>query len=275
MQLYVERKSVSYMTQNKTLAIAGIGVAIVLLLVCAGTALIVSSVTANQNAATATVETVVEVLPVDPIAPAATEVAGGVLPPPGMVEVATNTPPPTNTPEPTAVPTDTPAPTEVPPTATNTAVPVQPTSLPPPPPPAPTSPPPTDVPPPPPPAQDTRGLSSTFFQLHDGQSPNVGSGNPIWFHFIVANSGGIPVPFGGLGVLPRKDGADRFDLFQASWGNDAVQPSGLDWIDHIDISEGGNYTLRLAVCFDVSVDQCRQGAGNWATLSAEIPVTVR
>lgn len=263
------------MSQNRTLAIAGIGIVIVLLLVCAGTALIVSAVrTTPEPGAGESAELPGDTATGTSAVPTPTEVADVVLPPPGMIELPTNTPPPTNTPEPTPLPTNTPLPTEPPPTATNTPAPVVFPTNPPPPPPPPSATPTTAAPPPPPP-QDARGLTGTLFQLHDGQSPNVGSGQPIWFHFIVANSTGNPVPFGALGVLPRKDGGDRFDLFQASWGNDAVQPNGLDWVDHIDISESGNYTIRLAVCFDVTVDQCRAGAGTWATLSGEIAVTVR
>jgi hypothetical protein len=273
------------MTQNKTLAVAVIGVVIILLLICAGTALIVSAVMSDSDAgaqATATLPVAVETdaLPGTEVAAAtdavaATDPAGDNLPPPGMTELPTSTPLPTNTPEPTPLPTATPLPTEPPPTPTNTRPPVVlPTNPPPPPQPtvAPTN---TPGPPPPPPPQSARGLTGTYFGLHDGQSDNVAAGQPIWFHFTVANSSGAPVPFGGLGVLPRKGGADRFDLFQASWGNDQVGVNGLDWIDHIDIGESGSYTLRLAVCFDVTVDQCRQGQGNWATLSGEIPVTVR
>ena len=260
------------MNQTRTLAVAGIGILLVLLLVCAGTALIVSAMNAAPDSGSASSG---ETATVAPTVPAATEVANEVLPPPGMVELATSTLMPTNTPEATPLPTDTPVPTEPPlPTATNTAVPVVLPTNPPPPPPPPTNTP-EPPPPPPPPPQDARGLVGTAFNLHDGQSAEVGSGQPIWFHFTVENNSGAPVEFGALGVLPRKDGGDRFDLFQASWGNDAVQTSGLDWVDHIDISEGGSYTLRLAVCFDASVDECRAGAGNWATLSGEIPVTVR
>ncbi len=273
------------MTQNKTTAVAAIGIVIVLLLICAGTALIVSALRANSDAgaqATATlpVAAATDALPGTEVAAAtdavaATVAAGATLPPPGMTTLPTNTPPPTNTPEPTPLPTDTPVPTEPPPTPTNTPAPVVFPTNPPPPPTATVPPTNTPGPPPAPPPQDARGVTGTFFGLREGQSDNVASAQPIWFHFIVANSSGAPVPFGALGVLPRKGGADRFDLFQASWGNDVVSVNGLDWEDHIDIAESGSYTLRLAICFDVTVDQCRQGQGNWATLSGEIPVTVR
>lgn len=274
------------MTQSRTLAVAVIGGVIVLLLICAGTALIVNAVMSNsdtgsQATAALPVAAATDALPGTEVAAAtdavaATDAAGATLPPPGMIVLPTNTPPPTNTPEPTPLPTDTPVPTEPPPTPTNTPAPVVFPTNPPPPPPSPTAPPTnTPGPPPAPPPSNARGLTGTYFALHDGQSNNVGSGERIWFHFTVANSSGAAVPFGALGVLPRKDGADRFDLFQASWGNDVVGVNGLDWIDNIVINESGGYTLRLAVCFDVTVDQCRQGQGNWATLSGEIPVTVR
>ena len=260
------------MNQTRTLAVAGIGILLVLLLVCAGTALIVSAMNAAPDSDSASSgETATAV----PTVAAATEVAIVVLPPPGMVEMATSTLMPTNTPEPTPLPTDTPVPTEPPlPTATNTAAPVV----------LPTNPP---------------------RRLHRQRIPRAHRPRPhrplrtlvAWSarHSICTTAkaqmwdqasrfGSIsllripavhPLDSALFGVLPRKDGGDRFDLFQASWGNDVVQTSGIDWVDHIDISEGGSYTLRLAVCFDVSVDECRAGGGNWATLSGEIPVTVR
>lgn len=74
--------------------------------------------------------------------------------------------------------------------------------------------------------------------------------------------------------MPRKNGADRPDLFQASWGNEVLSVNGLEWRDHIDLPESGSYTLRLAICFDADVNACKAGGGSWATLSSEIPVTV-
>jgi hypothetical protein len=75
--------------------------------------------------------------------------------------------------------------------------------------------------------------------------------------------------------MPRKDGTDRFNWFQQSYGGpDAtIKPSGLTWEDHIELPETGNYTLRLVMCFD-GWDTCTSGAGTFVTLSPEIPVTI-
>lgn len=196
-----------------------------------------------------------------------------VLPTPLPQELPTNPPPPTLTPLPTATPAPTNTPTEVPPTptptATNTPVPViVNTQPPPPPPPTATAPPQPTAPP-----VNTRGLSGTF-SVEGGSS--FGRNSEIWFNFFVGNNSGNPVPFSVLGVYPRKDGAPRPDFIQASWGgnNDSVPTSGIDWRDNIKISEPGNYTLQLGICFDASYQECRAGGGTWVFLSGEIPITV-
>ncbi len=113
-----------------------------------------------------------------------------------------------------------------------------------------------------------------------GQAFSVEGGNAfgtnqmIWFNFVVGNTAGGPVPFGALGVMPRKDGVDRPDMFQASWSNEVLTTGGLDWRDHIEIGEPGSYTLRLAICFDADLNACKAGGGTWATLSSEIPVNI-
>jgi hypothetical protein len=185
-----------------------------------------------------------------------------------LQEAPTDTPvptdvPPTDTPEPTETPepTATPEPTE---TATAAPVVVLPTNTPVPPT---ATPAPTAVPP------STNGLVGTHFALLPN-SVYVVNGD-IWYEFAVDNTSGGPVPYGGLGALPKKDGVDRGDLFKLSWGgnNDVIQPGGLSAEDWIKLPETGNYTLRLAICFD-PVDSCRSGASPWVTLSQEIPVTI-
>jgi hypothetical protein len=97
----------------------------------------------------------------------------------------------------------------------------------------------------------------------------------IWFNFDIANISGGPVPYGALGVMPKKDGGDRQDWYQHSWGgnNDAITPDGLVWRDNIKLPEGGNYTLRLVICFE-DYGACTSGQGNWVALSHEVPVTI-
>ncbi len=194
--------------------------------------------------------------------------------PPPIVAEASNTPvPATNTPEPTATPenTNTPEATEVPPTdtpqpvpPTNTPAPVQPTNPPPPPP--------TETPPPPPPPQKgANGLVASHFALQDRS--DYSAGGKVWYEFTVSNSTGGEVPYNALGVMPKKDGVDRFDWYQQTYGgpNSTIDPGGLTWEDRIELPEAGSYTLRLVMCFD-GFDNCLQGGGAWHTLSDEIPV---
>lgn len=196
------------------------------------------------------------------------------LPPVGIDVPPTNTPIPTvtavdtrviNTPE----PTETPSPTNTlpPPTATNTPVPiVLPTN---------TSPPATATvtPVPQPPPQDTRGLTATSFNLQDRSDYRVNQ--QVWFDFTIVNSTGGDVPYYRLGVMPRKGGQDRADWFQQSYGgpNASIKPAGLSHEDNIKLPEAGNYTLRLAICFD-GWDACNSSGATWVSLSQEIPVTI-
>lgn len=191
-------------------------------------------------------------------------------PPPVVVVLPTDTPLPTNTSVP---PTDAPLPTDTPlpaATATNTSVPVvviPPTSIPVPP----TNTP--GAPPPPPPPQDARGLVATHFGLQDRSKFEVNQ--RVWFEFSIVNTTGGDVPYSRLGVLPRKDGADRFDMFQQSYGgpNAAIRSVGLDHVDNIKLTETGDYTLRLAICFD-GYDACQSSGGSWVTMSHEIQATI-
>lgn len=194
--------------------------------------------------------------------PAATETAA--LPPPVVTVLPTNTPvPPTDTPAPTEtpLPTDTPAAT-----ATNTPVPVviRPTNTPVPP---------TNTPAPTSPPANTNGLTASHFALQPRAV--LSTNQPVWFEFTVTNSTGGPVPFGSLGVMPKKDGQDRRNWYQNSWGgnNDSMPANGLSWEDNIKLPEKGNYTLRLVVCFD-GYQSCINGGGTFVTLSQEIPVTI-
>jgi hypothetical protein len=193
-----------------------------------------------------------------------------------VVEVpSTFTPLPTSTSTETPIattpaPTDTPAPTNTlpPATPTNTPAPVIiPTNPPPPPPP------PTDAPPPAPPPQDTRGLVATHFGLQPRSDYRVNQ--QLWFDFSIVNNTGGEVPYYRLGVMPRKDGADRIEWFQQSYGgpNATIKPQGLNHEDNIKLPESGTYTLRLAICFD-SWEACNSGGGTWVTMSNEISITI-
>jgi hypothetical protein len=179
-------------------------------------------------------------------------------------------------PQPTAIPTVAPTeapPTEVPteaPTAVPTAIPptarpvVQPTAVPP------TA---TAAPPTPTPQLGVNGLIASHFAIQD-RADLVVNGK-VWFEFNIANSTGGDVPFDALGVMPKKDGVDRPDWYQHSYGgnNDVVPPGGLNWEDHIDLPEAGNYTLRMVICFDGPA--CKAQTGTWHTISQEIPITIQ
>ena len=186
----------------------------------------------------------------------------GAPPTPTAQPTAVITPAPTPTPTATAVPPTAVPPTAVPPTA------APPTAVPP------TAVPPTAVPPTAPPPLGARGLTASSFALQD--RANLTVNGKIWFEFHVANSTSGDVAFEALGVMPRKDGVDRPEWFQRSWGgnNDVIGTGGLSWEDHIDLPEAGNYTLRLVVCFD-PLDSCKANPGLFASLSPEIPITVR
>lgn len=163
---------------------------------------------------------------------------------------------------PTAVPTDTPVPTAVPPTAAPVIV--QPTAVPP------TA---TSVPPTAAPQLGANGLIASHFAIQDRAQLTVNG--DVWFEFTVANSTSGDVAFDALGVMPKKNGVDRKEWYQHSYGgNDDVIPrGGLSWDDHINLPEAGDYTLRLVVCFDGAA--CTAQTGTWHTLSQEIPVTIR
>lgn len=203
-------------------------------------------------------------------------ISGATLPPPLVVEASHTPVPATDTPAASATPesTDTPEATEVPPTNTpappppaNTAAPVQPTS-----PPAPTNtaePP----PPPPPPATGANGLVASHFALQERSEYNAGG--KVWFEFEIANSTGNEVSYSALGVMPKKDGVDRFEWYQQTYGgqNSTIKPGGLVWEDRIELPEPGSYTLRLVMCFD-GFDNCLQGGGTWVSMSPEIAVQI-
>lgn len=193
------------------------------------------------------------------------------LPPPMIAQLPTATPSPTPIPTDTPIPTETPIPTATPtvqPTNTKVPVVVAPTSIP-----LPTAIPATATP------ANIRGLTATF-SLEAGSGATFNPGEQIWFNFVVFNAGTNAVPFGFLGILPRKDGQDRFDLLHDSWTNSEIGPNGLsagrNWRDHVrELTQSGSYTLRLAICFDADAGTCRSGGGSWHSLSGEIPVTIR
>lgn len=206
-------------------------------------------------------------------APTATTAVPDTLPtatslPTAVVLPPSATPPPTVTPTETPLATDTAVPTETPlPTNTSAPVVILPTNTPVPP----TN---TPVPTPSGPQPETvNGLSGAHFALQPRAQIQVGG--QIWFEFTVANSTGNAVPFNLLGVMPRKNGVDRREWYQNSWGgnNDVIPPGGLSWDDNIKLPESGSYTLRLVICFD-SPEACRGGSGTWHTLSQEIPVNL-
>ena len=254
---------------NRTLTFVVAGLAIVMILLLAVVfILVLQDVLSPQADADPTLVPTAQAL-----APTATVLAE--LPPPAIDVPPTFTPPPTSeatdTPEQVAPqPTNTPAPTNTlpPPTLTNTPVPVvlpTNTSAPPAPP--------TNTPVPEPPPQDTRGLVATSFNIQSRSDFRVNQ--QVWFDFELVNTTGGEVAYNRLGVMPRKDGADRLDWFQQSYGgpNATIKPQGLVHEDNIKLPEAGTYTLRLAICFD-GWESCNSGGGNWATLSQEVPVTI-
>jgi hypothetical protein len=141
---------------------------------------------------------------------------------------------------------------------------VQPTAVPP------TS---TAVPPTPAPQIGANGLVASHFAIQS--RANLVVNGDVWFEFVISNSTGGDVPFDALGVMPKKDGVDRPQWYQHSYGgnDDVISPGGLTWDDHINLPEAGNYTLRMVVCFDGAA--CTAQTGTWHTLSPEIPVTIR
>jgi hypothetical protein len=120
---------------------------------------------------------------------------------------------------------------------------------------------------------DTRGLTATNFALQDRSDYTVNG--RIWFEFTIVNNSGGDVAYNRLGVLPKKDGVDRFDWFQQSYGgpNATMKPAGRVHEDNIKLPETGNYTLRLAICFE-TWEACNGSGGNWVTLSPELPANI-
>lgn len=190
------------------------------------------------------------------------------LPPAIIVELPTRTPvPATETPLPTDTPTAIPVtdtPTAVPPTNTAVYVAPSPTAVPP------TN---TAVPPTAAPQIGVAGLIADYFALQDRSSFTVNGS--VWVEFNVANTTGGDVPYNALGIMPKKNGQDRFEWYQQTYGgpNSRIRPGGLEWANHIELPESGNYTLRLVICFD-GFDNCLNGGGTWHTLSNEIPITI-
>ncbi len=254
---------------SKAIIVGMAGLLIILLVIIAGfvyKSFIAESDAADMVAVTATAVPVIEATATTAVMPAsATPVSEAAI-----VVAATLTPIPTAVFTETPIPTNTPVPTETPiPTATNTPVPViiYPTATPVPP----TA---TTVPTPSgPQAAVVNGIRGVSYGLQ--ARSNISVNGKIWFEFEVANDSGHDVPYSALGTMPRKDGVDRLEWYQNSFGgnNDVISPSGRRWEDHIEIPEAGEYTLRLVICFE-SKDVCRSGNGTFHTLSQEIPITL-
>ena len=209
---------------------------------------VVAQGTAEVNSEGAVIVTVApEGQGVDPNAPALPTALPTIAP--------TDTPAVTDTPPPTATP--------VPPTAAPVVV--QPTAVPP------TA---TAVPPTAAPQLGANGLVASNFAVQSRAELTVNGS--VWFEFTVANSTGGPVSYNVIGVMPRKNGVDRPDWFQQSYGgrNSSVDPGGFSWEDRIKLPEAGAYTLRLVVCFD-GYDTCAQQRGTWHNLSGEVPITIQ
>lgn len=189
------------------------------------------------------------------------------IPTPVIELLPSSTPLPTSTPIPaTATPENTATPL---PSATPTATRVPPT-LPPPPPATATPVPPTPTPQP---QIGINGLVASNFRIQDRAVLAVNQ--EVWFEFTIVNQTGGEVPYNAIGVMPRKDGVDRREWYQQSYGgaNSTIKPSGLSWEDRIKLPEAGNYTLRLVICFD-GIDACLNGNGTFHSLSPEVPVTI-
>jgi hypothetical protein len=246
---------------NRTLSIVVAALAGLMILILAFVFyLMLTDTLAEDNVAQATVK------PTE-VNSVATEQGSSSLPTAAVEIQPTATVPPSPTPTDTPPPTETPLPTDTPVPPTNTPVPVVivPTNPPPPP---------TNTPEPAPPPADTRGLVGTHFDIQWERS-NPAVNQSVWFEFTVENITGGDVVYSRLGAMPKKDGVDRPEWFQQSWGGQGatLKPQGLDHEDHIKLPESGNYTLRLAICFeDLAI--CQGGGANWVTLSHEIPVTI-
>ena len=250
-----------------TAVIGLLGILAILLVVALVYLLQDATPTSEQELPTLVPTTVIEV--------AATEQPTNTPLPPPVVEV-----PPTFTPIPTSAqvdaplrptsgPTNTPVPTQ--PLPTNTATPVPTVFVPP----TNTPVPPTSTPLPSPTSPNTRGLILNYFGL---QSRSVYAVNqPVWFEFDISNVAGGTVPFGSLGVMPKKDGVQRSEWYQGSWGsnNDSIPTGGLQWEDNIKLPQSGNFSLRLVVCFESYQNfRANNNQGPWVTLSQEIAIFI-
>ena len=82
--------------------------------------------------------------------------------------------------------------------------------------------------------------------------------------------------YNALGVMPRKDGVDRPEWYQQTYGGDdsKIRAGGFEWRDRIKIPESGEYTIRLVMCFD-GFNNCLQHRGTWHSMSNEVNVTIR
>lgn len=257
----------AFMQGNRAIAfvLGALGIILLCLLVVAGVLLVrdgnASAGETVEGVGTETGTAIAAATLITP-SPMPTSTTIATLPAPAVIVLPTDTPLPataTSTPTATPLPTDTPIPTPSS-TPTHTPRPFVPSATPIPP----TN---TPLPPTVPPA--VNGVEATRFNIQPRSVYAVNQ--PVWFEFTVTNSTGGEISFGVLGVMAKKDGADR--QLQASWSDAALPATGLNWEDHIDMREAGNYTLRLVICFE-SKSACTGGGGTWHTLSPEIAVTI-
>ena len=110
------------------------------------------------------------------------------------------------------------------------------------------------------------GAKATF--LLESRSRVFEPDQKIWFRLAVTNLTESVLKYGFLGVAVS-NGA-----FHTSWSGSQLAALGtLNWRDWVSVSEPGDYTLTLAMCFSPQ-DEC-QTAGTWVNMSADVPITVR
>jgi hypothetical protein len=118
------------------------------------------------------------------------------------------------------------------------------------PPPAPTAVPPTAtaVPPTATPAPDTRGLVLDNFQVEGAPGP-YGTGQQIWFNWVLRNTSGYEVGYKILGAWVQETG-----FHKGSWTNASLTPGQRqEWRDWLSIGSPGTYHLYLRICFSDGV----------------------
>jgi hypothetical protein len=118
------------------------------------------------------------------------------------------------------------------------------------PPPAPTAIPPTATPIPPTatPAPDTRGLVLENFWVEGAPGP-YGTGQQIWFNWVIRNTSGAEVGYKILGAWVQETG-----FHKTSWTDASFVPGQRhEWRDWLSIGSPGTYHLYLRICFNDGV----------------------